>query len=78
MKVKFLLSIELELVIGMEDDGETPITNMSLYEGGKEYEVKIIDTIKAFNTSNIYFTDGTSVYGVPNYAFEVIMDVDSE
>lgn len=78
MKVKFLVSIELEIVIGMEDDGETPITAMKVYEGGKEYDVEMVDSIRAFRTGNIYFKDGTSVYGVPDYAFEVIMGVDSE
>jgi hypothetical protein len=77
MKVKFLISIELECVVGMEEDGETPITEIVVFSRGQEEEVEGVETNSQWNTANIYFSNGKSVYGVPMMIFEII-DLDNQ
>lgn len=75
MKIQFLIDYEFEMVTGMEEDGETPITEYFEFKKGEEVEVEGIDHNKQWNTANIYFSDGRSVYGVPTMVFEV-SDID--
>lgn len=72
MNIKFLQDIEVETVVGLEQDGN-PIVESDHFKVGEEaYDVELLDVNAAFKTVSIQFGDGSVAFGVPNISFELI------
>lgn len=70
MIIKVHEPYECEVIVGYEDDGDTPIIEDEILVPEEEYDVDLLSRCE--NHINIQFGSGVCVFGLPTEAYQIV------